>query len=119
MKGPLARVLERADISTKDGVVTGIPVVRVVEQEDLLFIRDYNVTKPLTEEAFRQMMQPEIAESEKITKEEYDKLAAQIQGPDGDIHTFNKAKKLKAFLYIDETGAQVLLIPKTVVKQDK
>ena len=118
MKGPLARVLERADISTKDGIVTGIPVVRVVEQEDLLFIRDYNVTKPLSEEAFMQMMQPEIEEKDKISKEEYEKLSALIQRG-GGVAVFERAKRLKAFLYIDETGAQMLLIPKTVVMQYK
>ena len=116
MKGPLAKVLERADISTKDGVVTGIPVVRVVEQEDLLFIRDYSVTKPLTEEAFRQMMQPEMKDEDKISKEEYEKLAALIQRG-GGVAVFERAKQLKGFLYIDETGDQVMLIPKTVVRQ--
>jgi hypothetical protein len=35
------------------------------------------------------------------------------------MQTLRKAKKLGAFLYIDGIGGQMLLLPKTVMKQEK
>jgi hypothetical protein len=59
-----ALVLEKAELSNAGGVIA-LPVVREVAAEDLLFIRDFSVTKPLSKEAFQQMMEPSIPESEK------------------------------------------------------
>jgi hypothetical protein len=59
-----ALVLEKAELSNSGGVIA-LPVVREVGAEDLLFIRDFSLTKPLSKEAFQQMMEPSIPESEK------------------------------------------------------
>ena len=110
-----ALVLEKAELSNKGGTID-LPVVRVVEAEDILFIRDFAVTKPLSKEAFEKMQQPAIPESEKISKTEYEKLALLIQQPEADIQALRKAKKLGAFLFFDAEGRRMFLIPKTVIK---
>jgi hypothetical protein len=109
-----ALILEKADLSNKGGTIT-LPIVRVVETEDLLFIRDFTVTKPLSEEAFQKMQEPMIPEREKISKDEYEELSVLIQQPAADIQALRKAKKLKAFLFIDQAGTRMLLLPKGVI----